>query len=749
MEVLLFLASCALVLHRSALPTPGGPGGPQVHVCVVGDNTFSSSLSFFQPSLSLGSPKSGSFHVASRAELFGSGSFRYSTVANASELEKHVTRGDMCELVVALGGSVVLPSFYFSRTLFLRAALCPVRSGLLLFVGNAVSMPDDAMVLPLNPHASLSYASTSQVARILQSERPFAFSVHHNVSSIWSATLVHDLAGRLGCSLLPGGIQHAHMRCLRAGHVATAEAEVVPVALRSIFLLTEEAFVLEAAQYGAIPVVERTILPLLPPQQSAEKKRYEEETCARAHSDAMPDAGLVPVFPREQALVEVPRLAELPEASLQKRALLLRAWFNARMAASASALEHALLRVERNLTCKALVTPRLEVANAPTRLPVGPGPAALLLTARSNCSSALGLGAQQALGGDEGRGFAQPPTVVLAARLNGEIKAPVSLATGRGFIVNAGHGTTATRTAFHAACKANVPSYHYGRSCGLSNEALAANKLVAGTMWSALLRCVYCAKPWPRQIATDKVGVFRNNPCSDLNLTLCEAGVWRTAMREALVRVVKSGTAFVSDTPYPYLIPELLQAAPEMHLLHTLRPADRWASQRVKHVFEVECVEPGPHDDAYRGVPSRMFVMRCIDRLPPSANVADAIDFVLWGVVGNGSQPIFGVRELAREYVVASMQVEVLAARTAEQQWASTRPASAGVPSFRYTQLCPWDTAPRAEEAASAPTPGLTSPSKLPSSAGGCAFEPTLISTFREVGSTHHRGRKATRMRTL
>jgi len=148
-----------------------------------------------------------------------------------------------------------------------------------------------------------------------------------------------------------------------------------------------------------------------------------------------------------------------------------------------------------------------------------------------------------------------------------------------------GQGTTGTRSLFHAMCRLNVPSAHYGQMCFDVDEA---NELTREEVVAIQAHNEVVQKSHEFARCAGRGG----NHCQ-----LDEALVVLHEIKSAVERVILSGAVnFISDTPYQHLfhfVMETLRSArPEFDpvFLMTERNPNDWATRRHhKHAETVVC----------------------------------------------------------------------------------------------------------------------------------------------------------------
>lgn len=184
----------------------------------------------------------------------------------------------------------------------------------------------------------------------------------------------------------------------------------------------------------------------------------------------------------------------------------------------------------------------------------------------SNCSSAVNVGSvvktlpRGAGGPDSGDDLRRAPVIRGLTR--------AERPTLR--IANIGFGTTATHGLYEGLCKAGVPAVHFHLACNLSPAQRAPHdKLVV--LWRILRQCAECS-------ALSKAGC-RRPACA-------QPGSWLSQLREAIRALAVSGIVAALDSPYPYLLRELLTVAPGLLLLQTLRSAKVFGEHRLARAIE-------------------------------------------------------------------------------------------------------------------------------------------------------------------
>jgi hypothetical protein len=180
------------------------------------------------------------------------------------------------------------------------------------------------------------------------------------------------------------------------------------------------------------------------------------------------------------------------------------------------------------------------------------------LTPDSNCSSAIQI--------DSGISLRLPPPSAFpfAKLISGtpEIK-PVDGATLE--MVNAGMGTSATRTLHEEVCALRKTSLHYGKHCWASRAVLdiQANML---RLYDDLKKC-----------ASQEYSLKDER---------CRVETHRSQLLGNLTAMISSGVKVLSDVPYTNLIPVLRAMAPGLKVVQTLRGSGDWTEKRVAHNTE-------------------------------------------------------------------------------------------------------------------------------------------------------------------
>jgi len=128
--------------------------------------------------------------------------------------------------------------------------------------------------------------------------------------------------------------------------------------------------------------------------------------------------------------------------------------------------------------------------------------------------------------------------------------------------------------------------------------------------------------------------------------------------------LTRSGAVVVVDTPYPYLVAEIVAARPDVVLLHTLRDPDVWADKRAHEHTQVPlCAE---EKNATTALPSSFELADCV---AASRNASDVRD--LFEQAGHARRT--GLPQLAAKYAAQRDYVQSL------------------VPPTQYVELCAWD----------------------------------------------------------
>ncbi|GAX26381.1 hypothetical protein FisN_2Hh201 [Fistulifera solaris] len=174
-------------------------------------------------------------------------------------------------------------------------------------------------------------------------------------------------------------------------------------------------------------------------------------------------------------------------------------------------------------------------------------------------------------------------------------------------LLNAGQGTTGTRTIMEATCRVGIPSFHYLFSCGpyqsfwtKSDEYLGQYNLVLNEKrvlheklmehWLFYRECAYPRKPsWWQQLV--------GKPIIDCTTNRLEEVLKENKM--TLIELLKQPGSFaLHDSPYPYFLDYMLQLAKGGDATNNLQPrsitlmlSERentiWSSRRIGEHQEV------------------------------------------------------------------------------------------------------------------------------------------------------------------
>jgi len=136
-------------------------------------------------------------------------------------------------------------------------------------------------------------------------------------------------------------------------------------------------------------------------------------------------------------------------------------------------------------------------------------------------------------------------------------------------VINAGPGTTGTRSIHGMGCAAGYKQVHYDRICNLDGEQKAAT--------DHLLRMHVKMRECSRH-AADGGGVQKTPEC--LTATVLDE------FREALIRAATSGVEVIADNPYNNFLPQWLEINPDLKVMMSLRNPEDWAVSRVKHRWD-------------------------------------------------------------------------------------------------------------------------------------------------------------------
>lgn len=146
------------------------------------------------------------------------------------------------------------------------------------------------------------------------------------------------------------------------------------------------------------------------------------------------------------------------------------------------------------------------------------------------------------------------------------------------FLIGAGLGTTGTTSLFKAMCNLGFPSVHYKRSC----TRVDLNSTIEGSLNLGVQAHRRMLKKFGH-LKNCSLNSRKNNGtsvCPDYDTAASE-------MMKEVAAVVKSGLMFVTDTPYPFLVPYLRQVAKEEGLrdivILTERDPKKWAFSRTHH----------------------------------------------------------------------------------------------------------------------------------------------------------------------
>ncbi|KAJ8607332.1 hypothetical protein CTAYLR_009554 [Chrysophaeum taylorii] len=130
--------------------------------------------------------------------------------------------------------------------------------------------------------------------------------------------------------------------------------------------------------------------------------------------------------------------------------------------------------------------------------------------------------------------------------------------------LNAGQGTTGTHLVYNVSCRAGLPSVHYRSKCHLLDDDESerpSRELV--TFYNTLANCVE-----PRE--------GEERPPRKH----CLARGASTRVRSMLRDVLTSGVVSLVDTPYTYLVDEIVTAIPDVQVVFTQRSPMAWADRR-------------------------------------------------------------------------------------------------------------------------------------------------------------------------
>lgn len=139
-------------------------------------------------------------------------------------------------------------------------------------------------------------------------------------------------------------------------------------------------------------------------------------------------------------------------------------------------------------------------------------------------------------------------------------------------MVNAGMGTSATRTLHEEVCALRKSSLHYSRHCWASRSVLdlQANLI---RLYDNLKKCAR-----GEYTRTDE---------------RCRAETHRVQLLGNLSAMVSSGVKMLSDVPYTNLVPVLRRMVPGLKVAQTLRGSEEWTPKRLSHNTEDPiCKEP-------------------------------------------------------------------------------------------------------------------------------------------------------------
>ena len=151
-------------------------------------------------------------------------------------------------------------------------------------------------------------------------------------------------------------------------------------------------------------------------------------------------------------------------------------------------------------------------------------------------------------------------------------------------------GSTGSRTLYHAACSAGLPSVHHKSFCISDTRGIEGvnKKVVKGVRAHfEVLRlhemAVGCLKAKSKLFA----GVSSNKDYTLVSFCNMSIDEWSANLQTHLSTVLKSDLVGLFDTPYPYLAPQIMNLIklwrPTAIIGMTQRDPSSWVNSRTKH----------------------------------------------------------------------------------------------------------------------------------------------------------------------
>ena len=160
-------------------------------------------------------------------------------------------------------------------------------------------------------------------------------------------------------------------------------------------------------------------------------------------------------------------------------------------------------------------------------------------------------------------------------------------------------GSSGSRTLYHATCKLGFPSVHHISFCISNTRGIyGVNSTVVQGLRShyEIMRlyemAINCCRQYQRGNihVINGVVVSKKNNETSIEYVLCNTNLddWRDEIYQHLKNVINSGVVGLFDSPYPYLVDEVLELSNKYRttppiIAMTNRESNSWTRSRLKH----------------------------------------------------------------------------------------------------------------------------------------------------------------------